>query len=100
MAEAKAEILEPLGPGETAVVPHAEPLLAPYIEMTRARVITFGEEPGADVRLAGIAAGRAEIGLGGRTITVPVNFDQHHNGLNLAAAVAACVGMGLDAGRR
>jgi UDP-N-acetylmuramoyl-tripeptide--D-alanyl-D-alanine ligase len=27
---------------------------------------------------------------------VPVNFDQHHNGLNLAAAVAACVGLGLD----
>jgi UDP-N-acetylmuramoyl-tripeptide--D-alanyl-D-alanine ligase len=66
--------------------------------MTRARVITFGEEPGADVRLAGIAAGRAEIALRGRSLTVPVNFDQHHNGLNLAAAVAACVGLGLDSG--
>jgi UDP-N-acetylmuramoyl-tripeptide--D-alanyl-D-alanine ligase len=29
---------------------------------------------------------------------VPVNFDQHHNGLNLTAAVAACVGLGLDPG--
>jgi UDP-N-acetylmuramoyl-tripeptide--D-alanyl-D-alanine ligase len=27
-----------------------------------------------------------------------VNFDQHHNGLNLTAAVAACVGVGLDPG--
>ncbi len=98
VAEAKAEILQPLGPDETAIVPHAEPLLEPYLEMTRARVITFGEQPGADVCLAGIAAGRAEIALRGRTITVPVNFDQHHNGLNLAAAVAACVGMGLDPG--
>jgi UDP-N-acetylmuramoyl-tripeptide--D-alanyl-D-alanine ligase len=96
VAEAKAEILQGLGPDGTAVVPHAEPLLEPYVEMTRARVITFGEEPGADVRLAGIGAGRAEIGLSGRTFTVPVNFDQHHNGLNLAAAVAACVGLGLD----
>jgi len=96
VAEAKAEILQPLGPDGTAVVPHAEPLLEPYVQMTRARVITFGEEPGADVRLAGIAAGRAEIALRGRRFRVPVNFDQHHNGLNLAAAVAACVGLGLD----
>ena len=96
VAEAKAEILQPLGPDKAAVVPHAEPLLEPYLDMCRARVITFGEPAGADVRLAGFAAGRAEIALGGRTITVPVNFDQHHNGLNLAAAVAACVGLGLD----
>ena len=27
---------------------------------------------------------------------MPVNFDQHHNGVNLAAAVAACDGLGLD----
>ena len=98
VAEAKAEILQPLGPAETAVVPHAEPLLEPYVQMCRARVITFGEDEGADVRLAGLGDGRAEIALGGRTITVPVNFDQHHNGLNLAAAVAACVGLGLDPG--
>ncbi len=96
VAEAKAEILDPLGPNGTAVVPFAEPLLAPYLDLTRARVTTFGEADGADVRLAGFAPGRAEIGLGGRTITVPVNFDQHHNGLNLAAAVAACAGLGLD----
>jgi UDP-N-acetylmuramoyl-tripeptide--D-alanyl-D-alanine ligase len=98
VAEAKAEILQPLGPDETAVVPYAEPLLAPYLDLCRAGVITFGEADGADVRLAGFAPGRAEIALGGRTITVSVNFDQHHNGLNLAAAVAACVGLGLDPG--
>jgi UDP-N-acetylmuramoyl-tripeptide--D-alanyl-D-alanine ligase len=98
VAEAKAEILQPLTSGDTAVVPHGEPLLAPYVEMCRARVITFGEAAGADVRLAAFGSGRAEIALGGRTITVPVNFDQHHNGLNLTAAVAACVGLGLDPG--
>ena len=96
VAEAKAEILEPLGPRETAVVPYAEPLLAPYLDLTRARVMTFGEAEGADVRLAGFAAGRAEIAVDGRTITVPVNFDHHHNGLNLTAAVAACAALGLD----
>jgi UDP-N-acetylmuramoyl-tripeptide--D-alanyl-D-alanine ligase len=96
VAEAKAEILEPLGPRNTAVVPYAEPLLAPYLDLTRARVTSFGEDEGADVRLAGFGPGRAEIAVGGRTITVPVNFDQHHNGVNLAAAVAACAGLGLD----
>jgi UDP-N-acetylmuramoyl-tripeptide--D-alanyl-D-alanine ligase len=96
VAEAKAEILQSLTADGAAVVPHGEPLLAPYVEMCRARVITFGERDGADVRLLGIGAGRAEIAAGGRTLTVPVNFDQHHNGLNLAAAVAACAGLGLD----
>ncbi|HEY3765898.1 MAG TPA: UDP-N-acetylmuramoyl-tripeptide--D-alanyl-D-alanine ligase [Gaiellales bacterium] len=96
VAEAKAEILQPLRPGDTAVVPCDEPLLEPYVEMCRARIVTFGTGAGADVRLAGFASGRAEIALGGRTITVPVNFDQPHNGENLAAAVAACVGLGLD----
>jgi UDP-N-acetylmuramoyl-tripeptide--D-alanyl-D-alanine ligase len=98
VAEAKAEILQPLTPADTAVVPHGETLLEPYVEMCRARMITFGEDAGADVRLAAFGSGRAEIALGGRTITVPVNFDQHHNGLNLTAAVAACVGLGLDPG--
>jgi UDP-N-acetylmuramoyl-tripeptide--D-alanyl-D-alanine ligase len=96
VAEAKAEILQPLGAEGTAVVPHAEPLLLPYLDLSRARVITFGEAQGADVRLAGFGAGRAEIAVDGRTITMPVNFDQHHNGLNLTAAVAACAGLGLD----
>ena len=49
--------------------------------MCRARVITFGEAAGRR-RAPGRPAlpTEAEIALGGRTITVPVNFDQHHNG--------------------
>jgi UDP-N-acetylmuramoyl-tripeptide--D-alanyl-D-alanine ligase len=97
VAEAKAEVLQSLGPGDAAVVPAAEPLLDPYVELCRARVITFGEEAQADVRLAGMGRGRAEIAVAGRIIPVSVNFDQHHNGLNLAAAVAACAGLGLGA---
>jgi len=96
VAEAKAEILGSLGPSNTAVVPHAEPLLAPYLDVCRARIVTFGEEEGADVRLAAFRPGRAEIAAGGRTFTVHVSFDQRHNGRNLAAAVAACAGLGLD----
>jgi UDP-N-acetylmuramoyl-tripeptide--D-alanyl-D-alanine ligase len=96
VAEAKAEILQSLGPGETAVVPDAEPLLAPYLDVCRARILTFGEGEGADVRLTAFRPGRAEIAVDGRTITARVSFDQRHNGRNLAAAVAACAGLGLD----
>ena len=89
VAAAKAEILE-LRPGAVAVVPYAEPLLAPHLAGRGGRVITFGDAEGADVRLVAIGGGRAEIAHRGRTLIVPVSFDQRHNGVNLAAAVAAC----------
>ena len=97
VAAAKAEILE-LGPGATAVVPYAEPLLAPHLALRKGRVVTFGEAEGADVRLVEIGGGRAEIVHRGRTLIVPVSFDQRHNGVNLAAAVAACdaLAVGID----
>ncbi len=95
VAAAKAEILDSLTSRGTAVVPHAEPLLAPYVEQTRARVITFGETAGADVCLVAFTGGRADFEVHGRTLQVPVTFTQHHNALNLAAALAACEGLGL-----
>ena len=51
VAEAKAEILDSLGSDGTAVVPHGERLLDPYLSLSRARIVTFGEAAGADVRL-------------------------------------------------
>jgi UDP-N-acetylmuramoyl-tripeptide--D-alanyl-D-alanine ligase len=96
VAEAKAEILDALAPSGTAVVPHGEQLLEPYLAACRARILTFGEAEGADVRLTGFEAGQAEFALGGRILTVHVSFSQRHNALNLAAALAACRGMGLD----
>jgi UDP-N-acetylmuramoyl-tripeptide--D-alanyl-D-alanine ligase len=95
VAAAKAEILE-LGPGAAAVVPYAEPLLEPYLAGRAGRAVTFGEAEGADVRLVEIGGGRAEIVHRGRTLTVPVSFEQRHNGVNLAAAVAACDALAID----
>ena len=95
VAAAKAEILE-LKPGAVAVVPYAEPLLEPHLAGRRGRTVTFGEADGADVRLVSIGEGRAEIVHRGRTLTVPVSFEQRHNGVNLAAAVAACDALGAD----
>jgi UDP-N-acetylmuramoyl-tripeptide--D-alanyl-D-alanine ligase len=96
VAAAKAEVLRDLGPDDVAVVPHGEPLLAPHLEVCRARILTFGEEAGADVRLTRFEGGEAEFALGGRILTVHVSFPQRHNALNLAAALAACRGMGMD----
>jgi UDP-N-acetylmuramoyl-tripeptide--D-alanyl-D-alanine ligase len=96
VARAKAEVLAGLAPGGAAVVPHGEPLLAPHMAGFRGRVVTFGEDEGAGVRLVEVGAGRVVIARGRRILSVPVNFTQHHNGLNLAAAVAACDALGLD----
>jgi UDP-N-acetylmuramoyl-tripeptide--D-alanyl-D-alanine ligase len=95
VAAAKAEILE-LGPDAAAVVPYAEPLLEPHLARWEGRIVTFGEVDGADVRLVEIGDGRAEIVHRGRTLIVPVSFDQRHNGVNLAAAVAACDALAID----
>jgi UDP-N-acetylmuramoyl-tripeptide--D-alanyl-D-alanine ligase len=96
VAQAKAEILTGLAPGGALVVPHAEPLLGPHLEGYSGRLISFGEAPGADVRLVDFAPGRAEFALDGRILTVHVSFVQRHNAINLAAALAACRGMGVD----
>ena len=95
VAEAKAEILDSLGSGGTAVVPYGEKLLDPYLALSRARIITFGEAEGADVRLISFRDRRAEFSVFGRRLLVPVSFTQPHNAVNLAAALAACHGLGL-----
>ncbi|MGN6379330.1 MAG: UDP-N-acetylmuramoyl-tripeptide--D-alanyl-D-alanine ligase [Gaiellales bacterium] len=96
VAAAKAELLRDLGPSATAVVPHAEPLLEPHLAVCRARILTFGEQAGADVQLTRFRDGQAEFAVCGRMITMDVSFPQRHNALNLAAALAACRGMGMD----
>ena len=97
VAEAKAEILDSLSSDGTAVVPYGERLLDPYLSLSRAQIVTFGDGAGADVRLTKFAASRAEFSVFGRTMVVPVDFTQRHNALNLAAAVAVCHSLGLHA---
>jgi UDP-N-acetylmuramoyl-tripeptide--D-alanyl-D-alanine ligase len=107
VAAAKAEVLADLEPGGTAVVPYGELLLAPHLGHRDIRLVTFGEQADADVRLDGLRRGslnegEAEITVHGRTISLPVNFTSHHNAVNLTAAVAAYEAAGLpldDVGR-
>jgi UDP-N-acetylmuramoyl-tripeptide--D-alanyl-D-alanine ligase len=92
VAAAKAELLEALPDDGVAIVPYGDPLLEPYVGRMHGSVVTFGRDPCADVRLLGFrrveGGGEAEIGIRGRTLTVPVNVTSQHNALNLTAAIA------------
>jgi UDP-N-acetylmuramoyl-tripeptide--D-alanyl-D-alanine ligase len=83
VARAKAELLEGMRDGTTAVVPAGEPLLEPYLR-NGLRVVTFG--PGGDV---------ADPPPG-----LDVDLSAAHQRRNLLAAVAAARAVGVEpAGR-
>jgi UDP-N-acetylmuramoyl-tripeptide--D-alanyl-D-alanine ligase len=96
IAAAKAELLAHV---EVAVVPAGEPLLEPHLR-DRPMLVTFGEEAGADVRIAGRSVRRdgmtVSLDVDGRTIAVDTNLTGRHNAFNLAAAMAVCRALGLD----
>ena len=96
VAKAKAELLEGLYDGATAVVPSGERLLAPWLRDTL-DVVTFG--PGGDVTYEGPVPGarppRQAIVASGERIELELPFDQAHNLLNTLAAVAAARAVGV-----
>ena len=101
IAQAKAEILQGVREGGACVIPFAEPLLDPHIP-EGARIITFGEEAGADVQLVD----RRPTGAGqelsylvdGALLPVTTNLPGRHHARNLAAAIAVARELGLDLG--
>jgi UDP-N-acetylmuramoyl-tripeptide--D-alanyl-D-alanine ligase len=102
VARAKAELLEGLYDGATAVVPSDEPLLEPWLRASL-KVVTFG--PGGDVAFEGssLRGGKVPdavpqshvIVAGGERIELELPFDQAHNLLNTLAAVAAVRAIGV-----
>jgi UDP-N-acetylmuramoyl-tripeptide--D-alanyl-D-alanine ligase len=97
VAAAKAELIEGLPPGGTAVVPVGEELLAPHLRGDL-QTVTFGE--GGDVWLRGGDADSVEIDLCGERIALEVSFEQAHLRRNLLAAVAAASAVGVTASGR
>jgi len=106
--EAKAILFRGLAPQAIAVLnaddPHAQHLRA----ATRARVVTFGEGPGADVRLVSflpgargstlaleIAAGIEGTGAAGSRLPIDCPLVGRPNARNAAAAAAACLALGV-----
>jgi UDP-N-acetylmuramoyl-tripeptide--D-alanyl-D-alanine ligase len=102
VARAKAELLEGLYDGATAVVPSDEPLLEPWLRDSL-QVVTFG--PGGDVRFEGSslrggtvpdAVPKQHVILArGERIELELPFDQAHNLMNTLAAVAAAQAVGV-----
>ncbi len=101
IAEAKAEITHGLRDSGTAVIPFAEPLLDPFLA-TGIRIVTFGEEAGADVQLVDrrIDAEGQDLTylVHGELLALRTNLVGRHHARNLAAAIAVCVVLGLDLG--
>lgn len=101
IAEAKAEIVNGLREGGTAVIPFAEPLLDPHLP-DGVEIVTFGDEAGADVQLVDRRIDPTGQDLTylvhGELLHLRTNLVGRHHARNLAAALAVCAVLGLDLG--
>lgn len=100
VAEAKSEILSALGPAGVAVLNADDPQVMASADQAPGRIVTFGRSSGAQVRVSRLELnqGRPVVTLEHAGATVGIEPDLHgeHQGLNIAAAVAAAVALGLD----
>ncbi len=92
IAAAKAELIDALDGGGTAVVPAGERLLDAHLR-DELQLISFG--PGGDVQLADTDGEHVEIDVRGQRIELEVPFAQAHLRSNLLAAVAAASAAGV-----
>jgi UDP-N-acetylmuramoyl-tripeptide--D-alanyl-D-alanine ligase len=101
VAQAKAELIESLPDGGTAVVPAGEAYLEPYLGREGIRVFRFGD--GGDVSLSYFAArgdsARLRVEAFGRPLTLEFSFSSRYNATNALAALAAYHALGLPLGK-
>jgi UDP-N-acetylmuramoyl-tripeptide--D-alanyl-D-alanine ligase len=88
VARAKAELLEGMRDGGTAVVPAGEALLEPYLR-PQLEVVRFGD--GGDVVLDADGA----VVAGGERLALELPFTSRHQCVNTLAAVAAARAVGV-----
>ncbi len=104
VARAKAELPAALPPDGTAILNADDERTAAMAGQTRARVVTFGRSPGADVRAADVRLddlGRASFTLLARGAAGRVGLALHgeHNVTNALAAAALAAELGMDTGQ-
>jgi len=104
IAEAKGELVEALPDDGVAVLNADDALVMGMASRTRARVVTFGTSPGADVRVSDLALD--EQGRPRFTLTTPDGSAQvalplagEHQAMNAAAATAVAHVRGIGAER-
>ena len=102
IAAEKGDIIAGLEPGGTAILPADSPFL-PGLLARAPHALTFGEAPGADIRLLDYTAapesGTARIATPQGGITLSLSAPGRHLALNACAVLGAVVALGLDAGR-
>ncbi|MDT0261312.1 UDP-N-acetylmuramoyl-tripeptide--D-alanyl-D-alanine ligase [Jatrophihabitans lederbergiae] len=104
IAQAKGELIEQLpaaAAGGMALLNADDPLVLAMADRTRARVLTFGESPGADIRAERVEIdrdGRASFELVTETGQVGVRLTQRgeHQVANALAAAGLALACGLD----
>jgi UDP-N-acetylmuramoyl-tripeptide--D-alanyl-D-alanine ligase len=101
VAQAKAELIESLPPGGTAVVPAREAYLEPYLNRDDIEIARFGD--GGDVSLSYFASkdgsARIRVEAFGRPLTLEFSFGSRYNATNALAAIAAYNALGLPLGK-
>ncbi|HEX6701233.1 MAG TPA: UDP-N-acetylmuramoyl-tripeptide--D-alanyl-D-alanine ligase [Gaiellaceae bacterium] len=97
VARAKAELLEALPRGGTAIVPADAPELEPYLALDVVDVVRVGAE--GDVRLLGLEAHerttRLQVDLAGEHVEVELNFTALYHVDNALVALAVYRALGL-----
>ena len=101
VAAAKGELVEALVADDVAVLNADDPAVVAMRSRTKARVVTFGLAPAADVRAIGVrvdAGGRASFALTTDTGAAQVRLQLvgAHHVSNALAAAAAAVALGVD----
>jgi UDP-N-acetylmuramoyl-tripeptide--D-alanyl-D-alanine ligase len=101
VAQAKAEVIEALPAGGTAVIPAGLPHLDPYLRREDIEIVRFGD--GGDVSLSYFAShdgrSRLKVEAFGRPLTIEFSFSGRHNATNALAALAAYHALGLPLGK-
>ncbi len=97
IAAAKAELLDGLHPGATAVIPADEPLLEPHV---RPELETVRCGPGGDISLVRADADGVVIDVAGERIELEPGFRARHLLRNLLLAVGAARALGVTPPRR
>jgi UDP-N-acetylmuramoyl-tripeptide--D-alanyl-D-alanine ligase len=101
VAQAKAELVDSLPAGGTAVVPAGERQLEPYLSREDIEIFRFGD--GGEVSLSYFAArdgrSRLKVEAFGRPLTIEFSFSGRHNATNALAALAAYAALGLPLGK-
>ena len=102
IGDEKAAVLSGMDKGGVAVLPADSPLLPRLLSAAGTRrVLTFGLNPAADVRLVEAQAdadgSHVEAEVRGRTVRMRINAPGPHMAMNAMAALAAIAALELDA---